>query len=756
MAISTTERLFDLATPLGEDALLVESFEGHERLSEPFRFHLTLASEQEDIKPSALLGQRVTLRVYTEDGERHWTGWVSSFERAGEPRQNDDDNHSTRYVCDVVPWFWFLQLHEDSRIFQNQSIPRIVEALFKEFSFSDYELHLTEDYPDLVYCTQYRETTFNFISRLLERAGIHYFFRHEEDAEIMVLTDNRDNNPRLETATLPFHQQILLEERDGISWLSRRFASRTGRYVSNDYDFTKPGTDMRVSINSLIRVGNNAEFERYRHPGGYAELADGDQLTRVEIEAEEVEYETLEGASNVRTLTPGYVFELEDHPIDAMNEEYLVVSVEHSGTNNLGDLGGERASTYGNRISVIPHRVTYRAPQRTPRARVNGPQTAVVAGPKSEEIYTDEYGRIKVHFFWDRRSHRNEKSSCWLRVAQVWAGRQWGAMFIPRIGQEVIVDFLDGDPDRPIVVGSVYNADNMPPYALPAEQTKSTIKTMSSKGGEGFNEIRFEDKKGEEQLFVNAQKDMDLRVGNDRRAAIGNDDHLVVERDRLDEIKRHRHEKIKQDRVAEIGGDDHLKITGMQAVAIAGSQSVKVDGGVGESFKSHSESVSQSYYLKAGMNVVLEAGAKLSLKVGGSFIDISAGGIYIQAPMVMINSGGGPASGSAASLVSPMQAMQAALATRADPGQVFKGGGDGDEPTHDPTSEENQDKTHYIEVQLLDEEGQPVTGERVKFKLPNGKTATRSTDQEGVARVARLDPGNCEISFPGLDDSAWE
>ena len=756
MPISTAERLFDLSTPLGDDVLLVQRFEGRECLSTPFRFRLTLASEQEDIQPDELLGKRVTLRVYTDEDERHWTGWVASFERAGEARDTDSDTRATRYLCEIVPWFWFLQLHEDSRIFQNQSIPEIVEALFKEFQFSDYELHLTGSYPPLVYCTQYQETTFNFISRLLERAGIHYFFRHEEDAEIMVLTDNRDNNPKLESETLPFHQQILLEERDGISWLSRRYASRTGRYVTSDYDFTKPSTDLKVSINSLIRTGNNADFERFRHPGGYTELTEGDQLTKVEIEAEEAEYETLEGSSNVRMLTPGYVFTLEDHPIEAMNEEYLIVSVDHSGTNNLSDLGGGEPSTYSNRFTVIPHRVTYRAPLKTPRARVRGPQTAVVTGPKSEEIYTDEYGRIKVHFFWDRRSKRNEKSSCWLRVAQVWAGRQWGAMFIPRIGQEVIVDFLDGDPDRPIVVGSVYNAENMPPYALPAEQTKSTIKTMSTKGGEGFNEIRFEDKKGSEQLFINAQKDMDLRVGNDRRTAIERDDHLVVERHRHADVHGNSHEHVKQDRIAEIGGDDHVTIAGLQTISIAGSQSLKVDGQVGESFKTHSESVTTNYYLNAGANVVIEAGAKLSLKVGGSFIDISAAGIFIQAPMVMINSGGGPASGIAASLVAPAKPVIAKLATRADPGKVFEGGGDGDEPEHDPDAEENQDKTHYIEVQLVDEEGNPVTGERVKFKLPNGKIATRITNEEGVAKVVRIDPGNCEISFPGLDDKAWE
>ncbi len=756
MPISTDERLYDLMTPLGEDALLVQAMNGRERISQPFEFQLMLASEHEDIKPEDLLGQRASLRVYTREDERHWTGLIASFERMSETRETDADTEITRYQCLIVPWFWFLRHHEDSRIFQDMSIPKIVETVFQDFGFGDYEIQLSGDYPDLVYCTQYRETSFNFVSRLLERAGIHYFFRHEEDVDIMVLTDNHAHNPMLEPSSVRFHDQILLEDEDGISALHRRLAVRTGRFVATDYDFTRPSTDLQVSINSLIQAGNNADYERYHHPGGYTEREEGEQLTRVQMEAEEADYETLDGASNVRAMTSGHAFELYDHPVSEMNEKYLIIAVEHKGTNNLGESGADTASTYSNKLLIMPLRVVYRAPLTTPRTRVQGPQTAVVTGPKGEEIYSDEYGRIKVHFFWDRRSGRNDKSSCWLRVAQIWAGRQWGAMFIPRIGQEVIVDFLDGDPDSPIVVGSVYNGENMPPYALPAEQTKSTIKTMSSKGGEGFNEIRFEDKKGEEQIFIHAQHDSDLRIRNDSRNNVGQDMHRTIGNDFINEMGRDRHDTIKHDRIAHIVNEDHLRIDGQQAIVVGGTQSVEVQDAVGESYKSHIENVQQSYTLKAGMNVVIEAGVQLSLKVGGSFIDISASGIAIKGPMVMINSGGGPASAESGKMSSPLKPLKPTAATTAEPGTLPKSGGDSKEKSHDPASKEAQDKTHMIEIELKDEDGQPVAGERVKVKLPNGRIARKTTNKQGLAVIKNIDPGNCEISFPGLDDKAWE
>lgn len=764
MPLSTEQRMFVLNTPLGEDALLIHEMEGSEALSRPYEFKFKLISDQADIRPDELIGKRATLRVETFDGERFWTGIISRFIRTGNMRAPEGaEGEVFCYECDLVPWLWHMLQHEDSRIFQDKTIPEIVEAVFADFQFTDYELQLSGEHPPLVYCVQYRETNFNFISRLLERAGIYYFFRHEPEAEKLILTDNRDHNPPLEPDTLPFHDEALAESYDSVTRLIRREQTHTGRFVLRDYNFERPGPgpELEVTVDTMVKLPDISNHERFVHPGGYVEREHGDALARVMMEAEEAGYETLDGASRVRTLTAGHRFTLERHIDDTFNTEYVLTSVQHSGTNNLG-LG--RPSGYTNRFSCIPHAVQYRAPLTTPRARVHGPQTAVVVGPAGEEIHTDKYGRVKVKFRWDRTQEANDKSSCWLRVAQMWAGKQWGAMFIPRMGMEVLVDFLEGDPDQPLVVGCLYNGENMPPYELPAEATKSTIKTYSSKGGKGFNEIRFEDKKGAEQLFLHAQTDMDVRVGNDSREWVERDRSLVVKRDRLEEVHRSQHSFVKKDRVTEISGDDHLTLKGKQAIKITGSKSLKVEGAVGESFKSHSEQVSAGYYLSAGGNVVIEAGTMLTLKVGGNHVTISSAGVTIVGTMVLVNSGGAAASGMAASLVAPIAVTAAAVAATAKPGEKPEAsplgkkrpGKPPDESDHDSESDENKDKTHWIEVELLDEAGKPVAGERVQITLPDGSISGGTTDEKGLLKVTNIDPGNCQITFPDLDEKAWE
>ncbi|MDR0780525.1 MAG: type VI secretion system tip protein VgrG [Pseudomonadales bacterium] len=763
MPISTKERLFNLSTPLGDDALLVQTFHGKERLSQPYEFKLRLLSERETVNPKDLLGKRATLHMETDRGWRQWTGLIATFEYLGDEGATSSSSEATVYACTVVPWLWFLSLHEDSRIFQEASIPQIVEAVFKEFNFADFEWHLDLQsgyYPELVYCVQYRETSLNFISRLLERAGIHYFFRHEKDREVLVLTDgsDRDAYPEVEAQSLRFHQEMIAEAEDTLSSLERRFATRTGRYANNDYDFIKPANDLLVSLDSLLQGDDNASYERYRHPGGYTERERGDKITSLEIEAEEAEHETLRGNSNVRSITPGYTFALEEHPIADLNEHYLIVAVTHEGSNNLNlGINAHQPSAYHNALDVIPLRVPYRPPLLTPRPRMRGPQTAVVTGPAAEEIYTDDYGRIKVHFFWDRRGKRDDRSSCWLRVVQLWAGNQMGAMFIPRVGHEVLVDFLDGDPDQPIVTGSVYNGENMPPYELPKHRTRSTLKTLSSKDGGGFNEIRFEDKKDEEQIFVHAQTNFDRRVNNNALFFTGNDEHSIIKRDHFQKIERHLHGSIDTNSYTKIGGDDHQSVEGMRTITINKSLSVWVDEDVGENFTGdHGEKVGGNYYLDSTGNVVIEALGKITLKVGGSFINVSAAGIEIQAPMVKINSGGAPGSGSMPTLemTDPPDPPKAADGDRF--GKGIKGQDGVDQEYEEPKNAENPEKKHYIEIELKDEQGKPVASQRAQIKLPNGMVLFRRSDKNGLIRVKGIDPGSCEISFPDLDDNDWK
>jgi type VI secretion system secreted protein VgrG len=392
-----------------------------------------------------------------------------------------------------------------------------------------------------------------------------------------------------------------------------------------------------------------------------------------------------------------------------------------------------------------------------------------VVGPAGEEIFVDKYGRVKVQFHWDREGKYDDKSSCWIRTCQPAAGKGWGSVWIPRIGQEVVVDFIDGNPDRPIITGRVYNGESMPPYALPKEMTKSAMKTYSSKGGGGFNEIRFEDKKGEEQFFLHAEKDLDFRVKNDRREWIGRDRHLIVNRDNRQQIERDEQRIVKRDQVEEIQRDHHLTVKGKEAIEITGSLSLAVKSDVIEEFKSsHSEQVTMNYYLK-GMNVVIEAMTGLTINVGGNFITINPAGIQMQGTIVMINSGGSALSGTAGNLVSPQAAAVAEIADHADPGSkepTYKTqrasmsaseAAAADAPTHNPESEQNKEKKSWIEIELVDESNKPVVGEKYRITLPDGTTLAEGTlDEKGLARVDNIDPGTCKITFPELDKDAWK
>jgi len=663
MSYTTSRRMFLLSTPLGEDTLLIKEFEGHERLSHSFEFRLEVLSERDDIEAADLVGKRVSLRIETDHDERHWAGIVASFERIG--RHSDagaGDAELTLYTCLVVPWWWLMTLHEDSRIFQNLNIPDIIQSILGEFELRDYQLHLSGTYPELVYCTQYCESNFNFMSRLLERAGIHYYVKYSGEVETLVFTDNNDDHPKMDEDLVRFAQVRATEEDDTIVSLVRRQHLRSGRVVMRDYNFEKPDDLLEASVDSLVRIGDNANYERFTYPGGYLERSEGDTVARVQMEGEEAEHEILDGSGNVRALVPGYRFTLEGHTQEALNQEYLVLSVSHRGSNNIG--GDGESSSYSNQFSVIPQRVPFRQPRRTPRSTIHGPQTALVVGPPGDEIHTDKYGRIKVHFFWDRLSQRNDKSSCWVRVAQSHAGAGWGSFMLPRVGEEVLVAFEHGDPDRPIIVGSLYNAKNMPPYELPANATRSTIKTLS-KGGGGFNEIRFEDAAGSEELFLHAQKDMQVRVLNSHSASIGANASLTVGKDSSEMVGEERHLVVGKNQFTDISENLALNVGAATSVAVGsdmhllvGSEA-RLDAGT-------------EVHLKAGMKIVLEAGMQISLKAGSSSITLGPAGVTIDGPLVKVNCGGSPLAASKAER--PDKAKKAKEAIKDKAGRVSNPG----------------------------------------------------------------------------------
>ena len=681
LSLSTSNRMYFLTLQeYGEDDLLIEEMSGHEAVSELFEFRLRLLSEHDDIDPRKIIGKWAILRIETWDsrhmaGERHWNGYVSRFAQTGRAASPDGEGDLYTYECDIVPWFWMLTQHEDCRIFQNLSVPEIIDTIFAEFSYSDYLPELTEHHPRLEYCTQYNETSFAFISRLLEREGIHYYFRHSENGgepkHILVFTDNKDSNPALDPDELPFHHDGHAEEFDAIRSLVRSEQMRTRKVTLHDWDYKRRGS-VGENTPTVLDIGADHGLERYRYPGGFvaqsgaSDAETGKHLSKVLMEAEESSHLRYRGDSQIRTLVPGHTFTLYDHPFDEFNVEYMILSVWHHGRNNL-TAGGGGGGDYGDEFTLQPHETVYRAPLSTRKGLVHGPQTAIVVGPAGEEIYTDDLGRIKVRFHWDRKlsnqstSMPDDKASCWIRVAQMWAGNGYGTMFIPRIGMEVVVDFLEGDPDRPIAVGCVYNGINKPPYALPGEMTKSTIKTLSSKGGGGFNELRFEDKKGSEEVFLHAEKDLQLRVKEKSTSFVGKDMHALVNENRYEKTVLDDHTTVDGKRLAYVKKDDHLKVDGSILLESTGGLNLSS----GQDLLGAS---AMNLHLKGGMNTVVEAGISLSLKAGTNFINISPAGVAISGTLVLINSGG--SAQSATSPSKPEKAKEPEEAIKVDPGKV--------------------------------------------------------------------------------------
>ncbi|MDQ3160987.1 MAG: type VI secretion system tip protein VgrG, partial [Pseudomonadota bacterium] len=474
-------------------------------------------------------------------------------------------------------------------------------------------------------------------SRLIEREGIHYYFRHNEgdDAKhILVFTDNNASNPQLEPDELPYHHDGHAEDFDAIRTLTLEQQMKTRKVTFGDWDFEKKRL-VREDTPTVLDLGQDHGLERYRYPGGFVEAAEGQHLSRMMMEAEEASHLRLRGESQIRTLAPGHTFTLYDHPFEAFNTKYMVLSVWHHGRNNLT---GSGPSDYGNGFVVHPHDVTYRAPLTTPKGLVRGPQTALVTGPAGEEIYTDKHGRIKVQFHWDRQGNYDDTSSCWVRVAQVWAGNGYGTMFIPRIGMEVVVDFLNGDPDQPLVTGCVYNGVNKPPYDLPANATRSTLKTLSSKGGGGTNELRFEDKAGEEEVFLQAQKTLNVLVKADKTENVQGDANLLIGGKRTTKVTGDCHQRYGADHLNKVEGDYLLNPMGTMTL-----------GSIGDAVFGSSENVaiaarSGSIEVKSGFNIVLDAESTISLKAGGSSVVVGPSGVSITGTMVLINSGGAPLS----------------------------------------------------------------------------------------------------------------
>ncbi len=783
MPTTQGDRYIRVNTSLGEDVLLLESFEGIEGVSVPFQFELGMLSESTSLDMKGLLSQPVVVSIrLPDDSDRSIHGLVSRIEEV----ESGLDGF-TAYRAEIVPWIWFLSLFQDCRIFQNKSALDIVKQVFGDRGFTDFDDRTSGTYAPREYCVQYRESDLNFVSRLMEDEGIFYFFEHTPDKHTLVLADQASSFAPCPVQSSAAYDTTagMWQDEDVVLEIRRTQRVRVGKVTVNDYDFTKPNNTIDANLADSSRKG-----EFYEYPAKYTARDEGTQYARVRLEEQEVKLLTINGKSNCRAFQSGYRFSLKGHFRSDANQDYTLLSIHHKAGENTYRSGEGESFDYRNVFEAMPQSSPFRPPRLARKPVVQGTQTAVVVGKSGEEIWVDQYGRVKVQFFWDRAGHMDENSSCWVRVAQLWAGKGWGAIFTPRIGQEVIVDFLEGDPDRPIITGRVYNADQTTPYALPDDQTKSAIKSMSSKGGGGFNEIRMEDKAGSEQIFMFGQKDQDIRITNDRKEAIGQDRHLTVTRDKMEKIGRDDHTGVTRDQIVKVGRDHHLAVGGKQAVAITGSHSLKVTGDVIEEFNgNHSSQVTQNLYLK-GMQVVVEAAVGLTLKVGGNFITIDPSGVAIFGTLVQINSAGAALSGSPGSLVSPLSPTDPTDADKATAGSVTAApaaspgtlaatsasdvaassasaaavaaapivqSAASDAPTHDPNSPENKEKKSWIEIELVGEDGSPIPGEPYKITLPDGTTVADGTlDAKGLARVDNIDPGTCKVTFPRLDKEAWE
>lgn len=578
-----------LSTPLGPDALVAVSLQGEERLSAPFEYVVQAEAADDGLDVAALPGGSADVTLTDGDGgETVLNAVIWSVRREGRS-----------VTLTLRPWLSLLALSSDNRIFQDKTALDIVEAVVGDAG--EVERAVAADPPSRSYCVQFGETDLAFVSRLLEAEGIGYFFSHEAGSHKLVVFDDASGCPELSGGALPF---LPLEGRSGhlqdrrVSRLSARRGLAPGKWVVRDYAFERPAETLEAS------VGDGARG-RYHYPGGHDAADAGAAVARLRLEAEEADAVALEGETPWRAVSAGLRLTFSDADEPDAAGEHLVRAVSR----RAGDSG------YAAVFDALPVATPFRPLRRTPRPRMAGPQTAVVVGPSGEEIWTDEHGRVKVQFHWDREGESDENASCWLRVAQVWAGAGWGAFVLPRIGQEVVVGFLDGDPDRPLVTGVVYNGTNAPPYALPAEQTKTVLKSDSSKDAEGSNELRFEDKAGEEEVFLHAQKDLTIEIENARTTTLNEgDDALTVS---------------KGARTVEVTeGDESLTVGGKRTVKVTGDETR-----TNEAKLTHTVTGDMVLTVKGGLtikvsgDVAIQADGGLNLKSGGAF-SIAAGGAF--------------------------------------------------------------------------------------------------------------------------------
>jgi type VI secretion system secreted protein VgrG len=789
------ERPLSVNTPLGKDVLLLVGFHGKDGISELFRYQLEMVAEnKKDVAFDKLLGQKVTVTLLwgrNRDKKRFFNGICS---RVSQGRR---DSVFTSYGMEIVPQAWMLSRKAQSRIFQRLSVPDILKKVLVGFDVS-FEIQGTFEPRD--YCVQYRETDFNFASRLMEEEGIYYFFKHEDGSHTMVVANTPQSHPDVPVQSEVIFEKVVGGERDELritDW-EKEQVLRSGKYTLWDHTFelsdkhapgkNEPHLEAKKEIQGSVtagtvthqlKVGGNDKLEIYDFPGEYAQRFDGvdkgggdqsselqkifkdnERTVGIRMQQEALPSLEIEGESNCRQFTSGHRFTLKRH-FNA-DGQYVITTAEHEVTTSTADfLAGQGETTYRNTFTCVPVALPYRPPRVTPKPVVQGSQTAVVVGPSGEEIFTDKFGRVKVQFHWDRDGKNDVESSCWIRVATAWAGKQWGVIHIPRIGQEVVVDFLEGDPDQPIIVGSVYNAEMMPPYKLPDFKTVSTKRSRSTIGGDPktFNELRFEDKKGKEQVFIHSQKRMDVRVRGSLFETVHANRNEIIGLKGGTETGGHL--------AISVGGDHDLLIGGGLFEGIGKALNLSVKSDVVNDFQATEATIVGGKFELNARQIVIEALSKISLKVGGSFVVIDLTGVTISGPMVKINSGG---AGDSTGDPSIEDAAGAEESDTGEPGFLDRprpaGGGGGRRKRtlhsqHGPNVTRNADGSYQvgsIKVVGNDNYAQAVLSDiAVIGTTPQGKALLKNLDSSGKSTTIQqpgtpFSPPNA-VAWPGSPTS---
>ena len=635
---------FDL-TLNGRDDFSVYAFNGREAVSEPYEFSLELVHRDAGLKLTPFIGTPARLVIRDISGTpRYVYGLVR------EMRRLHKGNVFTHYQCILVPRLWFLSQNRNHRIFQQASVPDIIRQILEQQGFAPetFAFKCFAKYAPREYCVQYGESDLYFISRLCEEEGIYYYFEHTADGQCLCFSD-MPGGPDIPGGSPLLYRFAAGMRGDEAVFSDVRYhvAVRGNAVAFREWNFEKYWTTLPVSADEpdqqAAPVPPGMLLEDYRYPHLYQLTEAGQNYAKIQLQRGLTFSRWIEGNADVARLLPGFTFVLARHPRPELNDRWWVTACLHRGEQPqaLEHEAPERGAIYSATCQAIPATTRFVPAERHPKVRIPCKQTALVAGPKQEDIHTDKYGRVKLRFFWDRRDTGDENASCWVRVAQGWAGPGYGCMAIPRIGQEVIVSFLEGDPDRPLVTGRVYNGANPTPYELPAHKTRTVLRSRSTpgqKGPAGFNELHLEDARGREKIFLQAQKDADLHVKNEWTEHILHDRHRTVDGSTFQRTGEETRERLHGQRRTELFANDNLTVHGDSHGHITGSW-------LGEA--------GRELHLESGIKIVLEAGAELTLRVAGSSVVLNDDGVFINGPAIDLNSGGSPGSATSADPLLP-------------------------------------------------------------------------------------------------------